>query len=221
MKLESDGILVGLRPIGERDSVARIFTREYGVVCGVMRGAVVARKNRPLVGQMGAVTWVARLDSQLGTFHWDSERNLVAPMMMAADALAVLNCVFDLISILLPERERYDVLFENTLDWIQKLSVVPDKMAHYLGWEVDFLRELGYALDLSRCSGCGTCDNLHYLSPRTGRAVCDKCAAPYIGRLYSLPLTCAVTFRFLDALCANQGANMPLSRRMLERLNRG
>ncbi|HBS76774.1 MAG TPA: hypothetical protein DEA31_02875, partial [Alphaproteobacteria bacterium] len=31
MKLESVGILIGMRPMGERDSVARIFTRDFGV----------------------------------------------------------------------------------------------------------------------------------------------------------------------------------------------
>ena len=57
----------------------------------------------------------------------------------------------------------------------------------YLGWEVNLLRELGYALDLHACAGCGATDNLTHLSPRTCRAVCEKCAAPYADRLYSLP----------------------------------
>ena len=72
MKLESVGILIGLRPFNERDSVARIFTRDYGVLVGMMRGAVVAKKNKPLVGQVGVAMWNARLDSQLGMFHWEA-----------------------------------------------------------------------------------------------------------------------------------------------------
>ena len=60
MKLESNGILIDLRPFGERDMVARIFTADFGVLCGMMRGAQIARKNKPLIGQIGAVAWNAR-----------------------------------------------------------------------------------------------------------------------------------------------------------------
>lgn len=74
MNLESSGILISLRPLGETDSVARVFTSEYGVLCGMMRGAQRTRKNRPLVGQVGTASWNARLDSQLGVFHWDAEK---------------------------------------------------------------------------------------------------------------------------------------------------
>ena len=50
MKLESDGIIISIRPFGERDVVARIFTSNYGVLSGLLRGAGVATKNKPMVG---------------------------------------------------------------------------------------------------------------------------------------------------------------------------
>ena len=81
MKLETVGILIDIKPLSERDSLARIFTRDYGVMIGVMRGAVIAKKNRPLIGQVGAVSWNARLDSQLGVFHWEASRNMAALIM--------------------------------------------------------------------------------------------------------------------------------------------
>ena len=47
MKLESNGIIIALKPFGERDAVARIFTRQYGVLSGMLRGAGGNTKNRP------------------------------------------------------------------------------------------------------------------------------------------------------------------------------
>ncbi|MBP5708123.1 MAG: recombination protein O N-terminal domain-containing protein [Alphaproteobacteria bacterium] len=44
MNLESTGILIGLRPIGERDCVAMIFTRDFGMMHGVLRAAQLPRK---------------------------------------------------------------------------------------------------------------------------------------------------------------------------------
>ena len=214
MKLESDGILIGLRPFNERDAVARIFTHEYGVVVGMLRGAVAAKKNKPLLGQYGRMVWNARLDSQLGTFHWDIEKNLSVGLLMSPEKLACMNAAFELLVTLLPERESYTKLYEETIRLLFGLAGGgPDA---YLNWEISLLCELGYALDLSRCSGCGATENLNYLSPRTARAVCDSCAAPYLDKLYRLPLNLLVTGRFLESVCLQQGVSIPVMRQMLK-----
>ncbi len=214
MKLESDGLLISLRPLGERDSIARIFTSEFGILCGVLRGAAVAKKNRPLTGQIGAAAWNARLESQLGAFHWDATRNLAAPLMTNPHTLAAMNAAFDLMGALLPEREQYAHLYNDTVAF---LTALPggNAASTYLNWETAFLRELGYALNLSACGGCGTHENLIYLSPRTGRAVCGTCGAPYADKLYELPLTLATTYKFIDNICITMGVDVPVSRRWL------
>lgn len=219
MKLESAGILIDLRPIGERDAVARVFTRDFGVLCGVMRAAQIAKKNIPLVGQVGAAAWNARLDTQLGTFHWEAEKNLAAVAMTNMKKLAQMNAAFALIAALLPEREGYSSLYDETLDFLNKLSAPVGADDAYLRWEINFLRELGYALDLSRCASCGEIENLNYLSPRTGRAVCDNCAAPYLDKAYKLPLNLGITMRFISHVCESQGVNVPVARHILIKHN--
>lgn len=214
MKLESNGILIGLRPFNERDAIARVFTRDFGMLVGMMQGANVAKKNRPLVGQVGVATWNARLDSQLGMFHWDAEKNMTATIMMNPNALMRLNSAFDILGALLPEREEYSILYDETVELLGALAC--GDVGAYLTWEINLLRDLGYALDLSRCSGCGVMDDLNYLSPRTGRAVCDKCAAPYVDRLYKLPVNLNTTLRFLENICAQQGVRVPQMRCMIK-----
>ncbi len=216
MKIESTGILIGIRPFNERDAIARVFTRDFGVLVGMMRGAVVARKNKPLVGQIGNVAWNARLDSQLGTFHWDAEKNLAAPLMLDSHRLACMNSAFELLETLLPERESYERLYLETLELLCALAT--SGVNAYLIWEINMLRELGYALDLSKCSGCGCVGNLNYLSPRTGRAVCDSCALPYVNKLYRLPLNLNTTLRFLENVCVQQSAQIPPMRAMLKNI---
>ena len=217
MKLESDGILIGLRPINERDSVAHIFTREYGMLGGVMRGAVVAKKNKPLVGQVGFAAWNARLDTQLGAFHWEPAENIAAPLMMNMRSLSFMNSAFDLIDTLLPEREQYANLYDATMTMLRNLS---HSDSEYLNWEIGLLHDLGFALDLSHCSGCGRTDNLHYLSPKTGRAVCDDCAAPYINKLYKLPINLDITLHFIAWVCNQMGVDVPTARMLLSRMEK-
>lgn len=215
MKLESDGVLIDMRPLGERDCIACIFTHDYGVIRAVIRGAVIAKKNRPLVGQVGAAAWNARLDSQLGVFHWEAARNMAAPLMADAVRLAMMNAVFALIASLLPERECYGALYAATVDFLAAMANSPRPVDTYLTWEAEFLRDIGYAMDLSSCAGCGTRENLNYMSPRTCRAVCDSCAAPYADRLFRLPMTMQTGFRLIERICAEQGAVMPPARQIL------
>lgn len=213
MKIETVGILIALRPFNERDCIARIFTPDNGVLVGMLRGAAVAKKNRPMVGQYGSVSWGARLDSQLGIFHWEAEKNLVGAILSNTKSLLAMNAAFDILVTLLPEREMYQNLYAETLILLHRLGA--GDFNAYLDWEIVLLRELGYALDLSVCAGCGTRDDLLYVSPRTGRAVCAVCAVPYADKLYKLPLGTAVTARFLESICIGQGVQFPIGRKML------
>lgn len=215
MKLESVGILVALRPFDEKNAVAHIFTREHGMMTGMLRGANVAKANRPLVGQIGVCSWNARLDSALGVFHWESEKNIAAPLMTDAHKLAYMNSVFDLVCTMLPERESYPTLYNKTVELLNALPRVNDATDEYTNWEICLIGELGYALDLTHCSGCGKTTDLHYISPKTARAVCDSCAAPYVSRLYKMPITLDTTLKFLEKVCVEQGAKLPNSRKLL------
>lgn len=217
MKLESAGLLISLRPFNERDAIAHIFTREHGVIAGMLRGAITAKTNKPLVGQIGNTTWGARLDSALGVFHWESEKNLTAPIMINLGRIKFVTCVFDLIKTLLPERESYSALYDSTVNFLTSLPNANSPTDDYLDWEKTLLRELGFALDLTKCSGCGRTENLTHLSPKTGRAVCAECAAPYVNRLFQLPLTTDTTLQFLEKICTELGTRVPNARISLMR----
>lgn len=214
MQIETNGILINMRAFSERDAIAHIFTRDNGVLVGMLRGAVVAKKNKPLTGQYGVVSWNARLDSQLGVFHFESEKNLAAPLMLNSDLLKIMNSAFSLIYTLIPERESYEHLYKKTLDLLNDLPSAINPYDLYLKWEMDLLMDLGYALDLTKCSGCGRNDNLVYLSPKTGRAVCADCGAPYIDKLYKLPINLNITKRFIGAICTLQGIDIPGARKI-------
>ena len=215
MQIETSGILINMRPFSERDVIAHIFTKDSGVLSGVLRGGVIAKKNRPLIGQWGATSWNARLDSQLGVFHFESEKNLSVPIMVNPNLLKLMNSAFALIYTLIPERESYNRLYNNTLLLLQQLPISNSPNDDYLQWEMGLLAELGYALDLTKCSGCQKSENLYYLSPRTGRAVCRDCGEPYSDKLYKLPLNLDITKRFLDNICAIQGVEIPIARKII------
>ena len=214
MQIETEGILINMKPFSERDAVAHIFTKDNGILVGMLRGCMSSKKNRALIGQYGNLTWNARLDSQLGVFHWEPEKNLSAKLMMDNDLLKIMNSTFSLIYTLIPERESYEKLYMETLKLLNELPLSSTPYDLYLNWEICLLGELGYALDLTKCSGCQKTENLCYLSPRTGRAVCAECGKPYHDKLYKLPVDLHTTLKFIGDICSVQGTNIPMARKI-------
>ena len=204
MKLESPGIIIELRPFAERDLVGRVFTRDFGVMCGIFKAGQIA-KTKPLSGQFGRAAWNARLDTQLGSFHFENEKNLLTSVFGAHEKLKYANACFALLSALLPERESYPNLYAGTLRMLADISA-----ESYLEWELLLLSELGYGLALSRCGGCGTADGLEYISPKTGRAICGNCGLDYKDRLFANPINIVATGYFLEQI-----APLPVERQII------
>ena len=54
-------------------------------------------------------------------------------------------------------------------------------------FELEFLAELGFGLDLAACAATGATDDLVYVSPRSGRAVSRAAGEAYRDKLLRLP----------------------------------
>ena len=57
----------------------------------------------------------------------------------------------------------------------------------YIIWEINFLKNIGYGIDLTKCVLSGRKDGLKYISPKSGKAVNEIYAEPYKTKLLSLP----------------------------------
>ena len=56
-----------------------------------------------------------------------------------------------------------------------------------MSFEMSLLTSLGYGLELDECADTGSKDNLVYVSPKSGRAVCLDSGLPYHSKLLPLP----------------------------------
>jgi DNA repair protein RecO (recombination protein O) len=54
--------------------------------------------------------------------------------------------------------------------------------------EVKLLSSLGFRLSLDECVATGTCEDLEYVSPKSGCAVSKQAGEPYKDKLFKLPL---------------------------------
>jgi DNA repair protein RecO (recombination protein O) len=88
---------------------------------------------------------------------------------------------------MLPEREPHPRLYHAA--HVVLSSIEDDVLwpALLVRWEMGLLEELGFGLDLSKCASTGEVEDLHFVSPRSGRAVSRKAGLPYIDKLFALP----------------------------------
>lgn len=182
MERKEEGILLESRPYGEKAFILHVFTEHHGRCVGL------SRKNFQ-IGIFLQGTWRARLESHLG--FWKLE-TLPSPKIFS-----LLNRPLALLSLLtfcalcrkgLAERHPYPHLYEASLKLFNNLGPGPLSIAKALiQFEVTFLKESGFALQLNACAVTGKSTSLTHVSPVTGRAVCADVALPYENRLLNLP----------------------------------
>ncbi len=183
MEWSAAGIILAASPYGEGDALASLFTEEHGVTRGLARGGLSrARASTWQAGNLVEARWVARLADQLGSYTAELVHAGAALAMQDALDLAILSSACAVAEGALPEREPHPRVFRGLLHLLVHLDV-----AGLIEWELGLLADLGFGLDLSRCAVTGATEGLAFVSPKTGRAVCEHAAGAWRERLLPLP----------------------------------
>ena len=181
------GIVLSARPHGEAGAVVSLLTENHGRHAGYVRGGKSTRMRGLLEpGSVVGAAWSAQVADRLGAYVLEQESNPAAVFMHDPLKLAALQSACGLCEAALPEREGHPGLFHGLLALFDILDT-DHWGAAYVMWEIALLKELGFALDLTRCAGGGDPATLAWVSPKTGHAVSEAAGKPYKGRLLPLP----------------------------------
>ena len=188
MDWSATGYILSVRSHGETSAIINIFTKDRGRCAGLVRGGR-SRRMRPILqpGNKIGVVWRARLSEHLGNFTIEPLDGLASALMQDRLSLAGLNAISSLILETLPEREPHGRLYEVYKILLQNLADIDIWPALYIRFEIALLQALGYGLDFSECAATGVSENLTHISPRSGRAVSEIAAKPYIDKLLEIP----------------------------------
>ena len=185
---QDEAVVLALRPHGETSVIAEVFTPLHGRHAGIVRGGT-SRKIAPMLqpGAQIAVVWKARLEEHLGSFTVEPIRSRAAMAMADRLALAGLNAVTALLSVVMAERDPHPALYARSIDLLDLLDQGEIWPLAYLQWELALLEEMGFGLDLATCAVTGSAEGLIYVSPRSGRAVSAAGAGDWADRMLPLP----------------------------------
>ena len=181
-------ILLSHRPHGETGAVLSVLTEQHGRHHGYIYGAHSSKRKAFLnTGTMLNLNWSAKTHDSLGQFEIDDGESIAFDFIDDPLRLAALLSVCDLIEYSLPEREIYAGLFWGTKALFEQMIHDHIWGAALVMWEISFMRELGFALDFSRCAGGGSADDLIYMSPKSGCTVSREKGDLYKDKLLPLP----------------------------------
>ncbi|MBD5405612.1 DNA repair protein RecO [bacterium] len=191
MKWEDKGILISAKKFGETDIIATFITSEHGLSNGLIKGGI-SKKQKPYlqIGNSFNIIWKSRLEEQLGFFAFESTQILGTILFNNPLKLQILSSLCTLLYDSLAENQNYHNLYLQTktlIDNLQTTSKDTELLLQYIIWEKNLLSFLGFALNLDKCNATGTTENLCYISPKTGHAICKTAGEPYKDKLLPLP----------------------------------
>lgn len=188
MEFEDDAFVLSARAHGETGAIVELLTARHGKYAAHVAGGA-SRKMKPFL-QAGAqvlVQYRARVSDQLGSAQLEPVGEGPSALFDDRLALAGLSAAAAVAAGALPEREPHPgayLAFEALTHALTLPEIWP---AVFVRFEAGLLQDLGFGLDLSKCTVTGVVDDLVYVSPRTGRAVSRDAGAPYKDRLLALP----------------------------------
>ena len=188
MQIRDIGIIVSKRQSGEKSAVLTLFTKEHGLYTCFVKN--ISGKNS-VIYQLGNIVDLfisARLDEHMGTCRCELLFGS-SHFMHHKMKLYSLSSLLAMIVASFEERVPHPKFFTTLLDYIKNSSAA-FKVMDYFRIERAMLSEAGYGLDFSSCAVTGSVEELKFVSPKSGRAVCFEAGQEYQDKLLKLP-SCA------------------------------
>lgn len=190
MQWHDQAVILSMKKFGESKMLVTVLSHKHGKQTGLVNYSVRSKSSLSVlqVGNIVHVSWNARLVQHLGQFKIESVFSPAPALFQDVWKLWSLQSCCSLLNIL-PQAHPYDVLYEHLVDILKKLMKEEARMVlkHLTLFEKEFLAELGFGIDIHQCCVTFTTNDLCYISPKTGRAVCKNAGIDYINRLLPLP----------------------------------
>lgn len=198
MEIVDNGYIITAKPFKENSGLISVFCRQSGIYKGIARN-INSRRNSGiyLTGNKIEMCWSARLSEHLGTIKANRVISNAFIIMQKEFSLKLLSSCLSLINITLPERHPEPLIYDKFSEITEELkqTAEPEKNAaqllgSYIEFELILLKELGFAIDFSRCAASGLSSKdcrLSYVSPKTARAVSAEFGEAYRDKLLGLP----------------------------------
>ncbi len=148
MRWSDIGYLVSIISSKENSSIIKIFSMNHGCYPGMVYGSSSKKKKPDLqLGNKLKVNYSSKSEDSLGYFSLELIENKSIKFFNDNIKLNLLLTSIEIISKIMPDRQKYLECFQDFDLFVKQLS--DDNLKSYLVWEYNFLKHMGYGLDLN------------------------------------------------------------------------
>jgi len=150
MQWQDEGFLLSKNKYGENSIIIEVFTLNHGKCSGIVYGGTSKKiKSYLQLGNKIYVNLKTKNDNKLGYFKIEII-DAISPFFF--DDNKKLNCIFSSLNLLktvLPELLSYNSIYVLFSNFLNELKFSNHWIIHYIFWEMNLLKEIGFDMNLT------------------------------------------------------------------------
>jgi len=199
MKINDLGFFLGNKKYGENSMIIYILSKNNGLIKSFSRNSKKKRLSLRVLDEVN-FTWQSKQKDSLGYINFDLEASIKQNDTFISSLIK--SSASELCIKFLPLWQQNFEIYHDLQRLIDSLDKKIELIIfNYVWWEIFFLKNTGYGINLEKCSVSGSKENLYYLSPNSGNSVIYSVGHKYRNKLFKLP-NClkekAVSNNFVD-----------------------
>jgi DNA repair protein RecO (recombination protein O) len=199
MKINDLGFFLGNKKYGENLMIVYILSKNNGLIKSFSKYSKKKRLSLRVLDEVN-FTWQSKQKDSLGYINFDLEASIKQNDTFINSLIK--SSASELCIKFLPLWQQNFEIYNDLLKLIDSLDTKIELIIfNYVWWEIFFLKNTGYGINLEKCSVSGSKENLYYLSPNSGNSVIYSVGHKYRNKLFKLP-NClkekAVSNNFVD-----------------------
>ncbi len=149
MQWNDEGFLLSKNMYSENSVIIEVFTLNHGKCSGIVYGGTSKKiRNYLQVGNKLYLDLKRKNENKLGYFKVEIIE-AISPFMFddKKKLLCLLSSIY-ILRLLLPEQFKYNLIYNLFSEFLFSLKYKENWIAHYVFWEIDLLKEIGFDMNL-------------------------------------------------------------------------
>ena len=203
MKVNDLGFFLGNKKYGENSMIVYILSKNNGLIKSFSKYSKKKRLSFRILDEVN-FTWQSKQKDSLGYINLDLEASIKKNDTFISSLIK--SSASELCIKFLPLWQQNFEIYKDLQRLIDSLDKKIELIIfNYVWWEIFFLKNTGYGINLEKCSVSGSKEKLYYLSPNSGNSVTYSVGYKYRNKLFKLPYCLkekAVSNNFVDYIDA-------------------
>ncbi len=185
MKVNDLGFFLGNKKYGENSMIVYILSKNNGLIKSFSKYSKKKRLSFRILDEVN-FTWQSKQKDSLGYINFDLEAAIKQNDTFISSLIK--SSASELCIKFLPLWQQNFEIYHDLQRLIDSLDKKIELIIfNYVWWEIFFLKNTGYGINLEKCSVSGSKEKLYYLSPNSGNSVTYSVGHKYRNKLFKLP----------------------------------